>query len=157
MSYIPPSVSANLPTMVRRQIEQLSAERQEEFVEEYRRKSKNTAVAYLLWFVLSLHYAYLGRIGMTVLLWVALFFVVGIFWWLIDIFRIPGMIRNYNSEAAVDILRTMKIVAGDDLRPREVAPTPSPTPTGQSFCTQCGTAVSGARFCPGCGREVPAK
>ncbi len=107
---IPPSISDNLPVMVRNELTKLPPQRQEEFIEEYTRKAKSAAPAYLLWFLLGWHYIYLRKWGMRFLFWLTF---GGLFvWWLIDLFRLPGMIRDYNKDIAVDVLRSLKVVAG---------------------------------------------
>lgn len=56
----------------------------------------STAVAYILWLFLGLfsaHRFYLGRPGTAVLQILSYFLIIGIIWYLIDIFLIPGMIR----------------------------------------------------------------
>lgn len=107
---IPSRILDNLPSMVREGLSKLTASKQEQFIEEYRRKSKNMGITYLLWFILSLHYVYLGRWGLTLLMWITLDGLL--IWWIVDAFRIPGMIRNYNKDVAVDVLRTMKAIEG---------------------------------------------
>jgi len=93
--------------MVRNEVSSLAAERQEEFVEEYRRKAKSGGMALFLW-IFGLHYAYIGKWGIFLLF---LFTMGGFFiWWLIDIFRVVGMVRNHNKDVAVDVLRNMKTI-----------------------------------------------
>src|SRR6267143_5443579 len=99
---IPDSISDHLPSMVRSELAKLSAQKQEEFVEEYRRKAKSSGLAYLLWLLLGAHYAFLRKWGLQVLFWVTLGGLC--FWWIIDAFRIPGMIEDYNKDIAVDVL-----------------------------------------------------
>lgn len=106
---IPQSIASNLPAMVRNELATLDAQRQEEFVEEYERKAKSVGVAYLLWILLGFHYGYLGNWGMQVLYWLALWPTFGI-WAIIDLFRIPKMVRNYNKDRAVEVLRSLKAV-----------------------------------------------
>lgn len=103
---IPPSINNKLPAMVRHEVANLTPQSQEAFIEEYRRKAKSSGVAYLLWFFLGFHYAYVGKWGMLVLFWVTFggFFI----WWLVDAFRIPGVINDYNKDVAVDTLRNLK-------------------------------------------------
>jgi TM2 domain-containing membrane protein YozV len=105
---IPASISDNLPTMVREGLGHLAVSMQEQFLEEYRRKIKSTGIAYLLWFILGLHYVYLGKWGLTLLMWLTLYGLL--VWWFIDIFRIPGMVRNHNKDVAVDVFRTLKAI-----------------------------------------------
>lgn len=106
---VPSSISQNLPAMVKNELAKLSAQKQEEFVEEYRRKSKSAGSAYVCWLLLGWHYAYLHKWGLQVLYWATMGgFLV---WFLIDLFRIPGLIRDYNKDQAVDILRNLKAIS----------------------------------------------
>ena len=106
--FLPKSVTDNLPSMVRNELVKLSAQKQEEFVEEYRRKGKSKGTAYLLWFF-GLHYAYLGKWGMFILYLVTF---AGLFiWWFVDLFRVGGMIEDHNKDIAMDIFRNMKAMS----------------------------------------------
>lgn len=105
---LPAYVLDNLPAMVRNELVKLSAQKQEEFVEEYKRKNKTSSTAYLLWFC-GLHYAYIGRWGLPVLLRFTLW---GVFiWWFVDLFRVGGLVRDYNKDLATDIFRNMKAIS----------------------------------------------
>lgn len=57
-------------------------------------KMKSTGTAYLCWFFLGCHYAYLGKWGLQILYWITL----GGFgiWCLIDLFHIPSKINQHN-------------------------------------------------------------
>ena len=105
---IEPSVANSLPAMVRNELATLAAQRQEEFVDEYDRHSKGLAVAYLLWFFFGLHYAYMRKWGVQVIFWLTLG-GVGI-WWIVDAFRMPGLIKDYNKDKAVEVLRNLKAI-----------------------------------------------
>jgi len=45
--YIQSSIAHGLPAMVRNELAKLHAQKQEEFIEEYKRKSKSLPVAYI--------------------------------------------------------------------------------------------------------------
>jgi hypothetical protein len=93
--------------MVKHEVSSLTPQHQEAFVEEYRRKAKSTGVAYLLWLI-GFQYAYVGKWGILVLY---LLTAGGLFiWMLIDIFRVPSMVRDYNKDIAVDVLRNLKAI-----------------------------------------------
>lgn len=97
------------PAMVRNELSKMSDQKREEFLEEYSRKEKAVEVAYLCWFFFGFHYAYMGQWGLQVLHWVT---SGGAFvWWGIDLFRIPGMIKDQNRDIAVEILRNLKIMS----------------------------------------------
>ncbi|WP_103068143.1 NINE protein [Aquimarina sediminis] len=57
-------------------------------------KMKSSGTAYLCWFFLGCHYAYLGKWGYQILYWITLG-GIGI-WMLIDLFHIPTKVDNYN-------------------------------------------------------------
>ncbi len=108
---IPPSVAANLPAVVRNSLADLPATRQEEFMEEYSRRAKSAGPAYILWLFLGMHYVYLRKWGLQVLFWMT---VGGLgFWWFIDLFRVAGLVRDYNKDVATDVMRTVKALGGD--------------------------------------------
>lgn len=55
---------------------------------------KSTEIAYLCWFFLGCHYAYLGKWGLQILYWFTLG-GLGI-WALIDLFTIPSKVSTHN-------------------------------------------------------------
>jgi len=108
-AYIPESISDKLPSMVRVELSKLTPEKQSLFLEEFRRKKKNTGIAYLLWFIIGLHYIYLGKIGWQFFYWITLG-GIGV-WAFIDLFRIPGMVNNNNRDVAIDVIRDLKVIS----------------------------------------------
>jgi len=61
----------------------------------------SAGVAYLLWFFLwfvSAHRFYLGRPVTAILQILSYFILVGFVWALLDVFMIPGMIRDKRNE-----------------------------------------------------------
>lgn len=109
VNLIPPSIAKNLPAMVRNELAKLSPQKQEEFIEEYKRKAKSVGVAYILWLLFGLHYAYLRKWGTQFLFWLTLG-GLGV-WWFVDVFRVRGIIRNYDKDIAVDVLRNLKAIS----------------------------------------------
>lgn len=63
-------------------------------------KSKSTA--YLCWFFFSVHYFYLDKPFINILFWITLG-GLGI-WCLIDLFRIPSMVRAYNNNLLDELI-----------------------------------------------------
>jgi hypothetical protein len=109
---LPVSVEKNLPAMVRTELAKLPPAQQSEFLEEYQRKAKSLGVSYLV-SLLYCHYGYLGRWGMTVIMWLVglvSFGVLGLIWWIVDLFRMPGLVRDRNRDAALEVLRNMKAI-----------------------------------------------
>lgn len=100
------SVTGNLPAMVRNHLAKMPAQKQEEFLEEYMRKEKSVAVGYLCWFILGIHYAYVRKWGLQVVYWLTIGGLL--FWMIIDIFRIPKIIGDYNKDLSIEIMRDLK-------------------------------------------------
>lgn len=64
-------------------------------------KMKSTGTAYLCWFFLGCHYAYLGKWGLQILYWITLG-GLGI-WAFIDLFLIPSKVNAHNLRIANQI------------------------------------------------------
>ncbi|MFG1358588.1 TM2 domain-containing protein [Xanthobacter pseudotagetidis] len=59
------------------------------------------ALAYFFWLflgIVSAHRFYLGRTGTAILQIVSYFFVIGVFWFLLDAFLLPGLVRERQNE-----------------------------------------------------------
>lgn len=70
----------------------------------------NIVVAYLFWFFLwfvSAHRFYLGRPVSAILQILSYFILIGFVWLLIDIFLIPGMIREKQNEIRDNMMRVL--------------------------------------------------
>lgn len=72
---------------------------------EYQEERKSLAVTYLLWFFLGAfgaHRFYLGKTGtavaMLILTLTLIGYIVTFFWWIVDAFLNPGMVKDYNTE-----------------------------------------------------------
>jgi hypothetical protein len=105
-------IGKHLPSAVRSQLANLPAGAQSEFLEEYRRKSKSLWAAYF-WSLFYCHHALLGRRGTTLAMWLASLATLGMLgmaWWLVDLVRLPGLVRSYNQAVALDILRNMRAI-----------------------------------------------
>jgi len=109
ISYVPPNIFDKLPGMVRSSLSQMSPEKQADFFQEYKRRRKSVATGYLAWLFVGWHYLYIGKLGWQIAFWLS--FGGLIIWWIIDVFRIPSLIRNYNQDIAIDIVRDVKIVS----------------------------------------------
>lgn len=108
--FIPGSIASDLPAMVRNELAKMSAQKQEEFLEEYKRKRKSVGFGYvLLIFLFSLHYGYVGKWGLQVLFWLTGGGLV--IWWFIDLFRVPGLVGNYNKDMATNVMRNLKAIS----------------------------------------------
>ena len=104
------SIANSLPAMVRNELAKMPSIKQEEFVEEYKRNTKSTGFAYLfLFFIFGMHYGYLKKWGLQFVFW----FTGGGFliWYFIDIFRLPSLVKNYNKDKAIEVMRNLQTTA----------------------------------------------
>jgi len=108
--YIPRSIADTLPAMVKNELAKMPAQKQEEFLEEYKRKSKSVTIAYLfLLLILGMHYGYLKKWGLQFAFWLT---GGGLFIWAFaDLFRIPGLVKNYNKDIATETMRNLKTMS----------------------------------------------
>jgi TM2 domain-containing membrane protein YozV len=71
------------------------------------RKSPETA---LILAIFGLHYFYVGKIGLGILMWISLFLVVGIVWWFIDLFRVKGIVHEFNDLKAQEVAQQVRLL-----------------------------------------------
>jgi len=95
-----------LPATVQEAYQQLPAVLQKEFLEEYRLCRHNVLVGLLLWAVpppFSCHNLYGKRIFLQFIYTIS---VGGLFlWWIIDFFRVPAIVEEYNRNQARKVLK----------------------------------------------------
>lgn len=104
----------NFSYLIQKKFRELNSEQQRIFISEFERQKKSVGISYLLWFLLGWHYAYLKKWGWLILyiLTVGGFFI----WAIIDLFRIPKMVEQYNNDLALEILRDISIMFPDKVR-----------------------------------------
>ena len=73
---------------------------------------KSTGTAYLFFFFLAAHYAYIGKWGVQILFWFTLG-GLGI-WALIDLFTLSGKVEKHNAEIYLKIEKIEKREREDD-------------------------------------------
>ena len=110
---IPRDIVAILPESVAIELAQLPEAKQTEFLQAFREQSRSLAFAYLSSLIYC-HYGLLGRWAMSGIMWVSLFVTasLGSLWWLIDLVRLPAMVRTHNQQVAADILRRLNPAGG---------------------------------------------
>ncbi len=102
---IPYQLDRKLPFAITNQLRQLPEDVQKDFLREYRKRSKDLAVAYLLQWLspFGFHYLYTNKI--ILFIFYTLTFMGGGIWFLIDLIRMPSMIRAVNDRIADECLR----------------------------------------------------
>lgn len=101
---IPASVASSLSRTVREQLAYLTPDQQRAFLWRYRAQAKSPLVAFLF-LPLGWHYLYLRKRGLQVLFWLTLGGLAA--WWVLDVFRIRGLVREYNRRVAGHVMRTL--------------------------------------------------
>ena len=101
---IPASVASPLPRTVREQLAYLTPDQQRAFLWRYRAQAKSPLVA-LLFLLLGWHYLYLRKRRLQVLFWLTLGGLTA--WWVVDVFRIRSLVRDYNRGVAVHVMRAL--------------------------------------------------
>ncbi len=104
---LPFSVVERLAVGLQYVLAELPPEAQEAFWDEYRRRARAIGVAYVFWLLFS-HYGYLRRWGRQVVFWAT---VGGLLvWWLVDLFRLPRLVEEYNRDTALTVLRLLRLM-----------------------------------------------
>ena len=95
-----------LPPTVQHTVSQMDAMSQNAFFNEYQKKRKKLAVAYMLWLI-GFHYIYLRKVGLFFAYWIT---GAGIgIWAIVDLFRMPSIVRSANEQSAREALQTLAI------------------------------------------------
>lgn len=104
---IPEALKVQIPPAVLRKVAQMEEVNQEAFVAEFKKKIKSSFFAFL--FAGSgCHYLYLGKYLMCFLFWGTMG-GLGI-WWFVDLFRVRGMVQEYNKTVAINVLRDIQVL-----------------------------------------------
>ena len=101
---IPARVASSLSRTVREQLAYLTPDQQRAFLWRYRAQAKSPLVAFAF-LPLGWHYLYLRKRGLQVLFWLTLGGLAA--WWVLDFFRIRGLVREYNRRVAMHVMRAL--------------------------------------------------
>jgi hypothetical protein len=107
---IPIELAASLPQSVCNQLATMPKHEQDAFLKAFQDRSASLVMAYLTSLIYG-HYVLLGRWAMSGWMWLSLFTAstVGVIWWLIDLVRMPRMVREHNERVAAEILQTLRM------------------------------------------------
>ena len=80
----------------------MSPEAQSHVKRDYSSRRKSMLFAYLAWFILGWHYLYLKRVALQFAFW----FTFGglLVWWVVDFFRVWGLVKNMNEDLARELM-----------------------------------------------------
>lgn len=99
----------SLPPTVQHTVAQMDTASQNAFFNEYENKKRKLSIAYIAWFLIGFHYLYTKKVGVQFAFWATWFIGVGEVWWLVDLFRMPSIVRSCNEGIARDALQTLMI------------------------------------------------
>lgn len=88
-------------------------------------RRKKRRYAYLAWLCLGSHHLYLGRPLVQILFWLTLGGLL--FWWVADLFRLPGMVERHNRQQVRQVLSAWR----EELQ--RPVPQPEPMPSWRSY------------------------
>lgn len=75
-------------------LNQLSDKQKDQALTLYTAREKKKSTAYILWILFGVYYFYLGHPFKNILLWLLCFCVIGEIWWIVDLFRLSGMVKR---------------------------------------------------------------
>ncbi len=73
-------------------------------------RTKSVTTAYILWAVFGVYYFYLNKPVRNILLWITWCILIGMIWWLIDLFRMKGLVGEYNRKAAEKLIAEARVL-----------------------------------------------
>lgn len=114
----------SLPPTVQHTVAQMDSASQNAFFNEYEKMKKKTSLAYIAWFFIGFHYLYTKKVGVQFAFWATWFVGIGEIWWVVDLFRMPSIVRSCNEGIARDALQTLSI--GNQFKNSAQAVTPLP-------------------------------
>lgn len=78
-------------------------------------ETKSVVLAYMFWFFLGIvsgHRFYLGKPASAILQILSYFIIVGVIWYFVDLFLIPGMIRQHQERVRERFTRQYALSGG---------------------------------------------
>ena len=98
-----------LPASVQNLVKKMNDSDKKAFLVEFNQRQKSTLFSYILWPLGGLYYAYNKKIGLQFILWLTALVGIGFIWWIIDLFRIPGIVESANNQIAREIAQTLSL------------------------------------------------
>jgi len=135
-----------LSPIVKTEIAKFPKEYRDQFYNEYKRKTKSLGISYLLIYIINLYYGYNRKWGLQIASWLTLG-GLGI-WLLIDIIRMPSIVKNTNKDIAFDLLKDFKILNINNINGNSDI-------ENQKKCPYCGELIKkDAIICRFCGNNI---
>lgn len=74
----------------------------------YDSRKRSTGIAYCLWLLFGTYYFYLGKPVVNLALWLCCPLLIGFLWLLVDLFRMPQLVYEYNDKLLMQLIREAK-------------------------------------------------
>ena len=102
------STPSSYSPLVQSALSKMTDEQKKIFEAEYARRRKNTALYVVLAIIFPIQLVLLNRLGLQLAFW---FTVGGLgVWYVIESFKTPGRVREYNDDVAKEIARDLSIM-----------------------------------------------
>ena len=102
------STPSSYSPLVQSALSKMTDEQKKIFEAEYARRRKNTALYVVLAIIFPIQLVLLNRLGLQLAFW---FTVGGLgVWYVIEWFKTPGRVREYNDDVAKEIARDLSIM-----------------------------------------------
>ena len=99
-------------------LNQLSDKQKDYALTLYTAREKKKSTAYILWILFGVYYFYLDHPFKNILLWLLCFCFIGEIWWIVDLFRMSGMVKRKNKEILLECIK-------EAVQPYPAPPSPS--------------------------------
>lgn len=96
-----------LPAYSAQQFEELTDKQKKYVFAHTQQNLKSTGTAYVFWFLIGSHYGYLDNWGTQLLFWLTAGGVM--IWFLIDLFRIPSLVKKHNAKQMAAAINTASL------------------------------------------------
>ena len=94
--------------LVQSALSKMTDEQKKRFEVEYARRRKNTTLYFVLAVIFPIQLVLLGRLGLQLAFW---FTAGGVgVWYVIECFKTPERVREYNDDVAKEIARDLSIM-----------------------------------------------
>jgi len=144
-----------LPSLVKVELSKLPKHLQTEYKKQYKQKAKSLGISYFLIFIINLYYGYNRKWGYQIASWLT----IGGFgiWIIIDIFRMPKIVKNTNQDIAFELLKDFIFLGNlNTQNPASIIENNQiKTQKKTKKCPHCGEIINAdANFCEFCKKEI---
>lgn len=101
----------SFPVVLMPIFESLEPDVQVRVTRDYERRRKSKGFAYFAWLFFGWHYLYLRRVGLQFAFWLFCLVFIGLVWWVVDLFRVGGLVDQMNEDMARQLMVEYKALS----------------------------------------------